>query len=83
MEAWKFVKLSKAAVVNQVNANADHKLIDPDDVDIVWMHQTEHTTRAILTPIPPNNALYEVTYTDPKNPQISLFSKTKTTNIPL
>ena len=83
MEAWKFVKLAKAAVVNFVNSNGKNRIIDLDDVDIIWMHQTEHANRAILTLIPPAGTLYEVTYTKPNKLQLSNYTQVQTVNIPL
>lgn len=62
MAAWKFVKLAKSAVVNHVNAHGGDTIVDMDDIDIIWMHTTPHTSRAILTVIPPDGKLYEVTY---------------------
>ena len=62
MAAWKFVKLAKSAVVNHVNAHGGDTIVDMDDIDIIWMHTARHTSRAILTVIPPDGKLYEVTY---------------------
>lgn len=83
MAAWKFVDIAKAAVVNHVNVHGGEKIIDMDDVDIVWMHQTETTNRAILSVIPPNDMLYEVTYKDPKSMQLHIYPKTDTVNVTL
>ena len=83
MTAWKFVDIAKAAVVNHVNACTNEKIIDMEDVDIIWMHQTEHANRAILTLIPPAGTLYEVTYTKPNKLQLSNYTQVQTVNIPL
>lgn len=69
MDAWKFVLLAKSVVVNHVNAHPEENnvnYIDTEEVDIVWMHQKDTTSRAILTVIPPNDVLYEVVYNDEK-----------------
>ena len=83
MAAWKFVDIAKAAVVNHVNACTNEKIIDMEDVDIIWMHQTETTNRAILTVIPPNDMLYEVTNQDQKAVQLHIYPKTDTVNVTL
>ncbi len=83
MAAWKFVDVAKAAVVNHVNVRTNEKIIDMEDVDIVWMHQTKTTNRAILTVIPPNDTLYEITYKDPKAVQLHIYPKTDTVNVTL
>lgn len=54
-----------------------------EDVDIIWMHQTETTNRAILTVIPPNDMLYEVTNQDQKSVQLHIYPKTDTVNVTL
>ncbi|MBP3704538.1 MAG: hypothetical protein J6I98_03295 [Clostridia bacterium] len=70
MEAWKFIDLAKSMVVNYSNAHAGENsavIIDMDDVDIIWMHQTEEVNRAILTVIPPNGTFFEATYSVGQN----------------
>ena len=82
MEAWKFVNTAKATVVNHVNAHVSDLIVDMDDIDIIWMHQTEHTSRAILTVIPPNGMLYEVTYSrEKREARLDVYIKSSESNV--
>lgn len=70
MDGDKFIKLCKGIVVEYFNTNADktdNKVINEDDVFIVWSCKTLQNNKALVSTTVSDGMYYEITHNGNKN----------------